>query len=109
MIPVAEPPTTIDGSPDSSCLATSGALTRASAANSRRIRGLAGGNLFGLTGVLLALPVAAVILVLLKEVKVRYQHSELYDEQNTDKHTPIIEVSSSHNDELGHHDGRESP
>ncbi|WP_249325486.1 AI-2E family transporter [Vreelandella boliviensis] len=56
---------------------------------------LAGGNLFGLTGVLLALPVAAVILVLLKEVKVRYQHSELYDENNTDKHAPIIEVSSA--------------
>lgn len=70
---------------------------------------LAGGNLFGLTGVLLALPVAAVILVLLKEVKVRYQHSELYDEKNTDKHTPIIEVGSSHHDELNHHDGRESP
>ncbi|WP_386077875.1 AI-2E family transporter [Vreelandella sp. F11] len=70
---------------------------------------LAGGNLFGLTGVLLALPVAAVILVLLKEVKVRYQHSELYDEKNTDNHTPIIEVSSAHHDELGHHDGRESP
>ncbi len=63
---------------------------------------LAGGNLFGLTGVLLALPVAAVILVLLKEVKVRYQHSELYDENNTDKHASIIEVSSSYHDELGH-------
>ena len=60
---------------------------------------LAGGNLFGLTGVLLALPVAAVILVLLKEVKVRYQHSELYDENNTDKHNSIIEVSSSYHDE----------
>jgi len=60
---------------------------------------LAGGNLFGLTGVLLALPVAAVILVLLKEVKVRYQHSELYDENNTDKHSSIIEVSSSYHDE----------
>lgn len=63
---------------------------------------LAGGNLFGLTGVLLALPVAAVILVLLKEVKIRYQHSELYDENNTDKHASIIEVSSSYHDELGH-------
>ena len=59
---------------------------------------LAGGNLFGLTGVLLALPVAAVILVLLKEVKARYQDSELYDENNTDKHASIIEVSSN---ELG--------
>lgn len=63
---------------------------------------LAGGNLFGLTGVLLALPVAAVILVLLKEVKVRYQHSELYDEQNSDKQTTIIEVGSAYRDELGH-------
>lgn len=69
---------------------------------------LAGGNLFGLTGVLLALPVAAVILVLLKEVKVRYQHSELYDEHNADNQT-IIEVSSSYHDELGHRDERESP
>ncbi|MBT2772100.1 AI-2E family transporter [Halomonas sp. ISL-60] len=69
---------------------------------------LAGGNLFGLTGVLLALPVAAVILVLLKEVKVRYQDSELYDDHNADNHT-IIEVSSSHHDELGRRDERESP
>lgn len=41
---------------------------------------LAGGNLFGLTGVLLALPAASVIMVLLKEVKERYQNSALYDE-----------------------------
>ncbi|MCH4813390.1 AI-2E family transporter [Vreelandella neptunia] len=60
---------------------------------------LAGGNLFGLTGVLLALPVAAVILVLLKEVKARYQESELYDEKNNDSHPSIIEVSSSYHDE----------
>ncbi|MGO2055113.1 MAG: AI-2E family transporter, partial [Halomonadaceae bacterium] len=70
---------------------------------------LAGGNLFGLTGVLLALPVAAVILVLLKEVKVRYQHSELYDEHNAADNQTIIEVSSSYHDELGHRDERESP
>lgn len=70
---------------------------------------LAGGSLFGLTGVLLALPVAAVILVLLKEVKVRYQDSELYDDKNTDKPSAIIEVSSSHHDELGQRDERESP
>lgn len=62
---------------------------------------LAGGNLFGLTGVLLALPVAAVILVLLKEVKVHYQHSELYDDKNTDKPPAIIEVSSSYHEEPG--------
>lgn len=63
---------------------------------------LAGGNLFGLTGVLLALPVAAVILVLLKEVKVRYQHSELYDDQNSDQQTTIIEIGSSYRDEPDH-------
>ncbi|MCL5427449.1 MAG: AI-2E family transporter [Gammaproteobacteria bacterium] len=60
---------------------------------------LAGGRLFGLTGVLLALPIAAVILVLLKEVKIRYQHSELYN----DKHTTILEESSSHHIELERH------
>ncbi|MGO2242586.1 MAG: AI-2E family transporter [Halomonas sp.] len=70
---------------------------------------LAGGKLFGLTGVLLALPVAAVILVLLKEVKVRYQHSELYDDKNTDDQPKIIEVSSSYYDELSRDDKRESP
>lgn len=72
---------------------------------------LAGGSLFGLTGVLLALPIAAVILVLLKEVKIRYQHSELYDA----KQTTIVEDSSAHYSELkrphhsGRTDNRESP
>lgn len=41
---------------------------------------LAGGNLFGFTGVLLALPAAAVIMVLLREINDRYKHSTLYDE-----------------------------
>ncbi|UYG01389.1 MULTISPECIES: AI-2E family transporter [unclassified Halomonas] len=41
---------------------------------------LAGGSLFGLTGVLLALPAAAVIMVLLREVIERYKNSELYGE-----------------------------
>lgn len=40
---------------------------------------LAGGNLFGFTGVLLALPAAAVIMVLLRELHERYKHSSLYD------------------------------
>ncbi|WP_111412108.1 AI-2E family transporter [Billgrantia lactosivorans] len=40
---------------------------------------LAGGNLFGFTGVLLALPVAAVIMVLLRELHERYKRSTLYD------------------------------
>lgn len=41
---------------------------------------LAGGNLFGFTGVLLALPAAAVIMVLLRELNNRYKNSALYDE-----------------------------
>lgn len=39
---------------------------------------LAGGQLFGFVGVLLALPVAAVIMVLLRFVKQHYVQSELY-------------------------------
>ena len=41
---------------------------------------LAGGQLFGFVGVLLALPVAAVIAVLLRHVLARYTESELYVE-----------------------------
>lgn len=40
---------------------------------------LAGGNLFGFTGVLLALPAAAVIMVLLRELNARYKRSGLYE------------------------------
>ncbi len=39
---------------------------------------MAGGQLFGFTGVLLALPVAAVLLVLLRHVHQQYKSSELY-------------------------------
>lgn len=39
---------------------------------------LAGGELFGFTGVLLALPVAAVIMVLVRHVHDLYKHSDLY-------------------------------
>lgn len=39
---------------------------------------LVGGNLFGFVGVLLALPVAAVIMVMLRYVKKRYMKSDLY-------------------------------
>ena len=39
---------------------------------------LAGGQLFGFTGVLLALPVAAVVMVLLRHAHQRYVSSELY-------------------------------
>ncbi len=40
---------------------------------------LAGGQLFGFTGVLLALPVAAVVMVLLRYLHDRYKNSTLYD------------------------------
>jgi len=39
---------------------------------------MAGGQLFGFTGILLALPVAAVLLVLLRHVNDQYKESELY-------------------------------
>jgi predicted PurR-regulated permease PerM len=41
---------------------------------------LAGGQLFGFTGVLLALPVAAVVMVLLRHAHARYRRSRLYGE-----------------------------
>jgi predicted PurR-regulated permease PerM len=41
---------------------------------------MAGGQLFGFSGVLLALPVAAVLLVLLKEALRRYQGSRFYQQ-----------------------------
>lgn len=47
---------------------------------------LAGGNLFGFTGVLLALPAAAVIMVLLRELNARYKSSALYDETHNHRH-----------------------
>lgn len=40
---------------------------------------LAGGHLFGFTGILLALPVAAVVMVLLRHLHDRYKNSALYD------------------------------
>ncbi|MEY8195259.1 MAG: AI-2E family transporter, partial [Cycloclasticus sp.] len=39
---------------------------------------MAGGQLFGFSGVLLALPIAAVLLVLLNHVNDRYKNSPLY-------------------------------
>ncbi len=42
---------------------------------------LAGGQLFGFTGVLLALPVAAVIMVLLRHVHELYKESNMYGQQ----------------------------
>ncbi|HKR76380.1 MAG TPA: AI-2E family transporter, partial [Rhodanobacter sp.] len=42
---------------------------------------LAGGELFGFIGVLLALPAASVVMVLLRYLMERYRHSELYTEE----------------------------
>jgi predicted PurR-regulated permease PerM len=39
---------------------------------------LAGGQLFGFFGILLALPVAAVIMVFVRHLKTRYLNSNLY-------------------------------
>ncbi len=39
---------------------------------------LAGGELFGFTGVLLALPIAAVIMVLVRHMHDMYKDSEVY-------------------------------
>lgn len=41
---------------------------------------LAGGQLFGFVGILLALPIAAVIAVVLRHVHQQYTSSELYAE-----------------------------
>jgi len=41
---------------------------------------MAGGQLFGFIGILLALPVAAVIMVILRHIHRRYVHSGIYDE-----------------------------
>lgn len=49
---------------------------------------LAGGQLFGFTGVLLALPVAAVIMVLLRHVHELYKESNMYG-QSSDNDTPV--------------------
>ncbi|MCQ4271447.1 AI-2E family transporter [Pseudomonas kuykendallii] len=49
---------------------------------------LAGGQLFGFTGVLLALPVAAVVMVLLRHVHVLYKLSDLYREPSNSHEPP---------------------
>jgi predicted PurR-regulated permease PerM len=42
---------------------------------------LAGGQLFGFVGILLALPVAAVVMVLLRHMQHSYKTSTLYQDQ----------------------------
>ncbi len=53
---------------------------------------LAGAQLFGFIGVLLALPVASVLAVLLREARRRYRESALYEEAQEDAETPRVVV-----------------
>ena len=49
---------------------------------------LAGGQLFGFLGILLALPVAAVLAVILRHARERYRESDLYDAAGDDPVRP---------------------
>jgi len=55
---------------------------------------MAGGQLFGFTGVLLALPVAAVIMVLLRHLHGRYRASTLYGAAQPSEPTIVSEAPS---------------
>lgn len=56
---------------------------------------LAGGELFGFVGVLLALPIAAVVMVLLRYAYERYTQSEMY--QETEAESLIVGVDDADN------------
>ena len=57
---------------------------------------LAGGQLFGFTGVLLALPVAAVIMVLLRYAHEQYKESNMYGQSSENcASTSPIEVEQA--------------
>ncbi|MGY4531205.1 putative PurR-regulated permease PerM [Pseudomonas sp. TE3786] len=53
---------------------------------------LAGGQLFGFTGILLALPVAAVIMVLLRHAHDFYKKSDVYGEEQVVETVEVIEI-----------------
>jgi predicted PurR-regulated permease PerM len=61
---------------------------------------LAGGELFGFLGVLLALPVASVVMVVLRYLYQRYTHSELY----TSRPEPTIVVAGTPMADIGEAD-----
>lgn len=56
---------------------------------------LAGGELFGFVGVLLALPIAAVVMVLLRYAYERYTESEMY--QETEAESLIVGIDDADN------------
>lgn len=58
---------------------------------------LAGGQLFGFVGVLLALPIAAVIKVLFSHVHTSYKSSELYSETDAHSEEPLISTDTDKN------------
>jgi predicted PurR-regulated permease PerM len=52
---------------------------------------LAGGELFGMLGILLALPVGSVLAVLARHLREVYQHSELYAPDDELESAPIVD------------------
>lgn len=52
---------------------------------------MAGGQLFGFVGILVALPVAAMIMVLLRHAHYRYKQSNVYGEEVIDVEEPEVE------------------
>jgi predicted PurR-regulated permease PerM len=59
---------------------------------------MAGGQLFGFTGILLALPVAAVAMVLLRYVHEHYTASQLYGAHDADPEAPASRIIVLDND-----------
>ena len=74
---------------------------------------LAGGELFGFLGILLALPVASVVMVLLRYLYQRYTHSELYTAQVEPviivAGTPMAEVAQTESAAAGHAAAERAP
>ena len=57
---------------------------------------LAGGQLFGFVGILLALPAAAVIKVLVHRVHLNYRQSALYDQEVTESEEASVDCQVDH-------------
>lgn len=69
---------------------------------------MAGGQLFGFTGVLIALPAAAVIMVMLRHMHDRYVNSVLYGEPLIDEVMVTEESNQKISDELANVDAKQS-
>lgn len=66
---------------------------------------LAGGQLFGFLGVLLALPVAAVVMVVLRYLHERYEESELYAGDAQSASTPVAAADAGSGNDPDAHRG----